>query len=95
MNTIPVYNGAHCSMLADFHIGDDTRQTLCHGSDGINDVPGIIPLNVVKQPETGMSAVDAIINTVMKNPGEITLVALGPLTNIAMATRLVQNCPNW
>lgn len=30
-------------------------------------------------------AVDFIIKTVMENPGEITLVALGPLTNVAVA----------
>lgn len=30
-------------------------------------------------------AVDFIIQTIMKNPGEITLIAIGPLTNIATA----------
>jgi hypothetical protein len=91
MNDIPVYNGAHCSLQADYHIGNDSPQTLCHcGSDGMNDVPHIIPSNVVKQPETSMSAPDAIINKVMENPGKIILVALGPLTNIAIATKI---CP--
>jgi inosine-uridine nucleoside N-ribohydrolase len=93
MNEIPVYNGAHCSLQADYHLGNDSPQTLCHGSDGMNDVPHIIPLDVVKQPETSMNAPDAIINKVMENPGEITLVALGPLTNIAIATRFCPELP--
>ncbi len=33
----------------------------------------------------GKHAVDFIIETVLANPGEITLVATGPLTNLAMA----------
>jgi len=40
-------------------------------------------------------AVDLIIDLVMKSPGEISLVPIGPLTNIAMALRkeplLVEN----
>lgn len=35
-------------------------------------------------PEPG-HAVDFIIDTVMASPGEVTLVAIGPLTNIALA----------
>jgi purine nucleosidase len=34
-------------------------------------------------PET-QHAVDFIINTVMSNPGEITIVAIGPFTNLAV-----------
>lgn len=34
---------------------------------------------------SGRHAVDAIIETVMGNPGEISLVATGPLTNLGMA----------
>lgn len=34
-----------------------------------------------------LHAVDYIINTVKANPGEITIIAIGPLTNIAMAIR--------
>lgn len=40
-------------------------------------------------------AVDFIINTVMNNPGEITLIAIGPFTNLAIALarepRVAQN----
>ena len=33
----------------------------------------------------GANAVDFIVKTVIKNPGEITILAVGPLTNIALA----------
>lgn len=38
------------------------------------------------EPEK-QGAVDFIVNTIMDNPGEITLIPLGPLTNIAAAVR--------
>ena len=54
-----------------------------HGDNGLGNVtlpePTVVP---VKQ-----HAVDLIIEKIMQNPGEITLVAIGPLTNIALAVR--------
>ncbi|MCP5382808.1 MAG: nucleoside hydrolase [Kordiimonadaceae bacterium] len=52
--------------------------------------------NKIKNPPDGgpeynkiqnTHAVDFIINTVRENPGEITIAALGPLTNLALAIR--------
>jgi purine nucleosidase len=40
-------------------------------------------------------AVDYIIGTVRAAPGEITLVATGPLTNIALAVRREPRLPGW
>jgi len=34
------------------------------------------------------SAVDFMVSTVMQNPGQVTILGIGPLTNIAMAMRL-------
>jgi purine nucleosidase len=34
---------------------------------------------------SSLHAVDLIVETVMNNPGEITILAVGPLTNVAMA----------
>ena len=42
--------------------------------------PVMRPSNLSKQ-----HAVDLIVDTVMARPGEITLVAIGPLTNVALA----------
>ncbi len=54
-----------------------------HGQNGLGDVtlpePTIAPVE--------QQAVDLIIEKIMANPGEITLVPIGPLTNIALAVR--------
>ncbi|GAC1390240.1 MAG: nucleoside hydrolase [Ktedonobacteraceae bacterium] len=54
-----------------------------HGRNGLGDVtlpePAIAPVE--------QQAVDLIIEKIMSNPGEITLVPIGPLTNIALAVR--------
>lgn len=52
-----------------------------HGEDGMGDCNLIHP---VLTPEK-KHAVDAIIELVEKNPGNIEIVALGPVTNIALA----------
>jgi inosine-uridine nucleoside N-ribohydrolase len=52
-----------------------------------NETPVVPPGGYAeKQPEEE-SAVSFIVRTVMERPGEVTLVAIGPLTNIAQAIR--------
>ena len=41
----------------------------------------------VNPPPGDTNAVDFIIETILANPGEITLVAIGPLSNVALALR--------
>ena len=54
-----------------------------HGESGLDGVELPEP-----QPLVNQHAVDLIIDTIMSHePGEITLVPTGPLTNIAMAVR--------
>lgn len=52
-----------------------------HGKDGL----GNSNLPSPKIKEVDIHAVDFIINTIMENPKQITLVPVGPLTNIAIA----------
>ena len=66
-----------------------------HGDDGMGNMH--YPKPLLKPQST--HAVDVIIDTLKTNPGEITLVTLGPLTNIATAllrapeiASLVQRC---
>ncbi|MFC4776171.1 nucleoside hydrolase [Paenibacillus sp. GCM10023252] len=51
--------------------------------------PGYEGVGVIEEDETiaydSQHAVDFIIDTILSNPGEITLVPIGPLTNIAVA----------
>ena len=58
----------------------ETAQNV-HGQDGMGDIG--LPLSG-REP-AAWHAVDVILETINRNPGEITLVSLGPLTNIALA----------
>jgi purine nucleosidase len=58
----------------------ETAQSV-HGIDGMGD----IGLQLAGRRPAGARAGEVIIDTVMGSPGEITLVTLGPLTNVAMA----------
>jgi purine nucleosidase len=74
---VPVYRGAERPLLREY-----VSAVWFHGEDGLGDHDYPKPLRDV-QP---MHAVDAIIQTVKATPG-ITIVTLGPLTNIALALR--------
>ncbi len=54
-----------------------------HGQNGLGEA--VLPEPTI-QP-VAQHAVDLIIKQVLQNPGEITLVTLGPVTNIALALR--------
>ena len=54
-----------------------------HGADGLR---GLMLPAATAQPRPG-HAVDYIVDAVLAVPGEITLVAVGPLTNVALALR--------
>ncbi|WP_327089967.1 nucleoside hydrolase [Nonomuraea sp. NBC_01738] len=62
-----------------------------HGTSGIGDV--VLP--PATRPVHEGHAVDFIIETLKASPGEITLVATGPLTNIALAVRREPRVAEW
>lgn len=74
---VPVYAGADKPLAAP----DQHAAAYVHGRDGLGDIG--LPLTG-RTPNNGHAA-DAIIQTVRAHPDEITLVTLGPLTNIALA----------
>jgi purine nucleosidase len=78
--SIPVYKGHEKPMLA---IGERRHRTVedVHGSDGMG---GANFPRAVQRPEQG-HAVDFLIEKIHAHPGEIHLLAIAPLTNIAMA----------
>jgi purine nucleosidase len=73
---VPVLGGAQAPLLAPLK----TSQFI-HGEDGMGDTG--LPLHG-RKPYPG-HAVDALLEMAERYPGEVTLVALGPLTNVAMA----------
>lgn len=73
----PVYAGAARPLVEEL----ETAQWF-HGKDGLGD-HGYAPKELRAEPT---HAVDAIIQTVLANPG-IEIVTLGPLTNVALAIR--------
>ena len=73
---IPVYRGAGRPLLREPRLGSSI-----HGGDGLGDVYTDEP----RTPAGDGRAVERMIEHVMAAPGEITLLALGPLTNVALA----------
>jgi purine nucleosidase len=72
---VPVYKGAAGPLMRKAEHAD-----WFHGKDGLGDQNYPLP----KARPQAKHAVDAIIDTVKANPG-ITMVTLGPLTNVALA----------
>ncbi|XP_071489275.1 inosine-uridine preferring nucleoside hydrolase-like [Diadema antillarum] len=79
---IPVFRGA-----TRYIVTDPTEAKHVHGTDGLGDIPnpGPMPSRDLVQSE---HAVQALIRMANEKPGQITLVAIGPLTNLALAIRL-------
>jgi purine nucleosidase len=73
--TVPVHVGAAKPLLRPYE-----NATWFHGRDGLGDHNYPAP----NQSPEKLHAVDAIIETTEANPG-LTVVTLGPLTNIALA----------
>lgn len=90
---VPVYKGYEGPIVV---TGGERHQTVedVHGSDGMGDS---FFEKASQRPETG-HAVDFIIEKVKQYPGEIALLAIAPLTNIAMAIKkdptIVQAIPH-
>ena len=75
---IPVYQGCDLPLVQPSLLAPET-----HGEQGIGYAKLSAPLG---QPKVQKGS-DYLIEKIMSSPGEITLVAIGPLTNIALAIR--------
>jgi purine nucleosidase len=78
---VPVYRGSDQPLVPGFW----EAETRVHGVDGLGDIPN--RKKVKCRPEAEPAAV-ALVRLANEYPGELTLIALGPLTNLALACRL-------
>lgn len=77
---VPVARGAETPLLRPF----EGMGWMVHGRNGLGEVDFPKP----KGKPDPRRAAQFIVDMIMENPGEITLVPLGPLTNIALAVAL-------
>ena len=75
---IPVARGSDLPLIRQPVIAD-----YVHGQNGI----GGVTLPDPQQQPASNHAIDVIIQKILAAPGEITLAAIGPLTNLALAVR--------
>ena len=80
---IPVYRGANMPLLHEKSEYATTR----HGEWWSDAPPTTPPGGFAARKEEAKSAVQFIVDTVNAQPGQVTIMAIGPLTNVAMALR--------
>ncbi|XP_055492411.1 uncharacterized protein LOC129697809 [Leucoraja erinacea] len=78
---IPVYRGAGTTLLGALH-----PNAASHGKKGVVDAPH--PDAKCMEHIHAEHAVDAMARIVNEHPGQVTLVALGPMTNVALAAKM-------
>jgi purine nucleosidase len=83
---VPVYAGIDRPLISEWE-----DATEFHGEDGLGDYPDRPPITRALEDE---NAVLALLRLSREYEGELTLIALGPLTNIAMAVRLDPDFPS-
>ncbi|MGP3955987.1 nucleoside hydrolase [Nonomuraea sp. 3N208] len=86
LGDVPVTAGSAGALLR-----HTVRATAVHGVTGLGNAVLPAPL---RGPADG-HAVDFIVDTLRAAPGEITLVAVGPLTNVALAVRREPRVVEW
>lgn len=83
-----LYTAELCGSPVPVHAGlarpifrEPVSAEIVHGRDGLGD----IGLDLTGRTPAGGHAVDVLVETICGSPGEITLVTLGPLSNVGTA----------
>lgn len=76
----PVHQGAAAPLL----VAADEPPAFVHGDDALGNTQPPVPSHSIGE----QYAAGYIVDTILQNPHEITLVAVGRLTNLAMALRI-------
>ena len=82
---VPVYPGCARPLVAEPHYA-----AYVHGEDGLGDAG--VPTSK-RQPQK-KHASQALVDLANEHPGEINLIAIGPLTNLAVAQQLDPELPS-
>ena len=82
---VPVHRGASRPLTRRLHTA-----THFHGEDGLGDA-GLTKSDRPTAPDRGPAAIIRLAN---ERPGELTLVCVGPLTNLAIALNVAPDLPD-
>jgi purine nucleosidase len=85
-NDIPVAVGAHHPLDGTFAGGAN----LVHGGNGI----GGVDLPTAPRMAEGRPAVDLLLDLARQHPGDLRILAIGPLTNLALALHQEPDLPS-
>jgi purine nucleosidase len=83
-DTVPVAVGAARPLAQELHIATDV-----HGIDGLGAIPAAVAAG---RPVDG-SAAEQLVRLARAHPGELTVLALGPLTNLGLALLIEPELP--
>lgn len=83
---VPVVEGAHASLRG---VAKERVADFVHGNDGFGNTAQAGPSG---RPAPG-SAAEFIVRMAAEHPGQVTVLALGPLTNLALALHLDPSLP--
>ena len=83
LDTVPVAVGAHRPLAQELRTAE-----MVHGDDGLGGQAGPSPRSVIQE-----SAAEQLVRLARAHPGELSVLALGPLTNIALAVLLEPRLP--
>lgn len=84
--SIPVFAGASSPL-----IGSSNDASFFHGLDGLGDLNLPESVRAVENDPACL----ALINLAKESPGELSLIAIGPLTNLALALRIDPDLPSY